>query len=508
MIVEPAKLWRKFGMFLFCVAAMTNNFSVLATARSEDGPPPIPREFRAVWVATVNNIDWPSKPGLPSAKQQAEIINILDTAVNMHLNAIVLQVRPACDAMYPSALEPWSEYLTGTMGTAPSPNYDPLEFWITEAHKRCIELHAWFNPYRAHHPSAKGPISEEHVSKTKPIITKTYGSHLWLDPGEKGTQDHSLAVIMDVVKRYDIDGVHMDDYFYPYKEKNKDGEIIPFPDDHSYGVYKKAGGNLDKEDWRRSNVDHFVEHLYKEIKRVKPQVRLGISPFGIWRPGNPPQIKGFDQYSELYADARKWIREGWVDYWTPQLYWSIAAPAQSYPVLLQWWSDQNLKHRNLWPGLYTSRTYEGNWSAKEITDQIEVTRKQAGAGGVVHFSMTSIMRNSRGIADALRRSYAEPALVPATPWLGKWKPESPLVQRTRDLSSENVHISWTPRGKDSVWLWVVQAKVGGKWRMQVLPSQKREWEIRPGSLSVEGIYVTAVSSIGLESEAVQAKLGG
>ena len=464
------------------------------------------REFRAAWVATVNNIDWPSKRGLPVSQQKAEILRILDTSVKLHLNAIVLQVRPACDAFYPSKLEPWSEYLTGRMGEAPSPKYDPLEMWVEEAHKRGIELHAWFNPYRAHHPTGTGPISDDHISKKNPSIVRTYGSHLWLDPGEKGTQDHSLNVIMDVVKHYDIDGVHMDDYFYPYKEKDKAGNIIEFPDDHSYQAYRSNGGTLGRDDWRRENVNTFIERLYQEIKKTRPSVKFGVSPFGIWRPGNPPQIKGFDQYAELYADARKWLREGWVDYWTPQLYWAVSSPGQSYPVLLKWWEEQNTHHRNLWPGNYTSRITGGRsaWKPSEIVEQIEVTRRQPGATGNVHFSMITLLNNTAGVSDALRSVYAKPALVPGCPWLDDTPPGKPKLELFPDRSSGEVRAEWKQTGKEKPWLWVLQTKVGSQWYTEIIPGARSSYTLKSGSSGPETVAVSAVDRCGNQSEPVVA----
>src|SRR5579871_770045 len=220
--------------------------------------PPLPnREFRAVWIATVANIDWPSRPGLPVEQQQEELLTILDMAAQLKLNAVILQVRPACDALYDSKLEPWSEYLTGTQGTPPSPYYDPLEFAVTEAHKRGLELHAWFNPYRARHIIAKSPLASGHIGKTHPELVKSYGGYLWLDPGERAVQDYSLRVILDVVHRYDIDGVHIDDYFYPYRVKDSRKQEVPFPDDASWQRYVTRGGKQNRDEWRRQNVDTF-----------------------------------------------------------------------------------------------------------------------------------------------------------------------------------------------------------------------------------------------------------
>ncbi|HEU4562410.1 MAG TPA: family 10 glycosylhydrolase, partial [Longimicrobium sp.] len=306
------------------------------TTAGTDVVPAVRREFRGVWIATVANIDWPSRPGLPADSQRAELIALLDRAQALKMNAIVFQIRPAGDALYRSQLEPWSEYLSGTQGTAPSDNYDPLEFAITESHRRGMQLHAWFNPYRARHTSAKTPEAANHLSRTNPDVVKRYGRYLWMDPGEPRVQDHSINVILDVVRRYDVDGVHIDDYFYPYPERDSaSGRNIDFPDEPSWQRYQAGGGRLSRDDWRRNNVDTFVERMYREVHRVKPWVQVGISPFGIWRPGHPQQIvTGFDQYAAIYADARKWLREGWTDYFVPQLYWPIARTGQSYPVLL------------------------------------------------------------------------------------------------------------------------------------------------------------------------------
>src|SRR6476620_1862612 len=227
-------------MLLRCAALVSSLVAQNALCQGE--APPVSREFRAVWVATVANIDWPSKPGLSSWQQQAELIAILDKAVSLNMNAIVLQVRPAADALYPSHLEPWSEYLTGEMGRPPEPYYDPLEFAVTEAHKRGLELHAWFNPYRAHAPSGKSVIATTHVSNEHPDLVRSYGSYLWLDPGDSAVRRVSMNVIIDVVKRYDIDGVHIDDYFYPYKEKDSKGNVIDFPDDQTWNRYVASGG--------------------------------------------------------------------------------------------------------------------------------------------------------------------------------------------------------------------------------------------------------------------------
>jgi uncharacterized lipoprotein YddW (UPF0748 family) len=373
-------------------------------------------EFRAAWVATVANIDWPSRPGLSTAQQQQELIAICDFAAGLNLNALVLQVRPASDALYASPLEPWSEYLTGHQGRPPKPFYDPLEFAVEAAHHRGLQLHAWVNPFRARHPTAKSELPADHPIRRLDHAVRTYGAYRWFDPGEPEAVEHTLAVVLDIVRRYDIDGIHMDDYFYPYPVKDEQGEEVDFPDAQSYAHAVKNGETLDRNDWRRQNIDRFVERLYQEVKQAKPSVQVGISPFGIWRPGHPPGITGFDQYDKLYADARKWLREGWVDYFTPQLYWQVESKGQSFPQLLAWWQEQNVHDRHLWPGLFTSRVGSkdnGNWAADEIIHQIELTRAQPGATGHVHFSMKALQQNRGGLADRLRETlYAEPAPVP------------------------------------------------------------------------------------------------
>ncbi|MBI5705700.1 MAG: family 10 glycosylhydrolase [Armatimonadetes bacterium] len=355
-------------------------------------------------MATVDNIDWPTRRDLSTDQQKHELMAILDRCQALNLNAVILQVRTSCDALYDSKLEPWSEFLTGQQGRPPSPYWDPLKLAVTEAHKRGLELHAWFNPYRAKHPAMKGALDKSHLANSDPALVKTYGQYLWLDPGEPKVQERSLAVILDVVKRYDVDGVHIDDYFYPYPIRDADGKTIPFPDDPSFQAYQARGGKLNRDDWRRKNVDDFIQAIHKGIKRHKPRVKFGISPFGIYRPNMPEGIKaGLDQYAELYADCLKWLKEGWCDYFTPQLYWRIDPPAQSYPKLLEWWAANNPKKVAIWPGSFTGQIGEkqANWPVDEILRQIEASRAVKGVTGQVHFSMKSLMQNWKGIGDKL-----------------------------------------------------------------------------------------------------------
>ena len=476
-----------------------------AQLHAQDDIPPVTREFRAMWVATVANIDWPSKPGLNIWEQQGELIAIMNRAVALHMNAIVLQVRPAADAMYDSPLEPWSEFLTGQMGKAPEPNYDPLSFAVDEAHKRGLELHAWFNPYRAHHPQGKSAISSNHVSVTNPSMVREYGHYQWFDPGDSAASRHSIAVFADVVKRYDVDGIHIDDYFYPYKENDAAGKVIDFPDSITWTRYVKSGGTLSRDDWRRSNVDNFIRDLYVAIKKTKPWVKFGISPFGVWKRGVPENTKGFDAYSELYADSKKWLNEGWVDYFTPQLYWQISSPTVSYPVLLRWWVSENTKGRNIWPGNFTSRvdTTKTSWRTQEIIDQIANTRLTEGATGNVHFSAKVFMLDRDSIVEKLLAGpYAAPALIPPSPWLDSIPPRAPAAYRRRDSVTNAFVLDMIPRGDEKTWLWVVRHRKGEDWTTEVFPGAQTMHTFEGGQ--PDEVFLSAVDRTGNESVVTRA----
>lgn len=510
------------GLTLACICSSVS-------AQETTGVPEIRREARGVWVATVANIDWPSRPGLPVEQQQQEIREILDRCVELNLNQVVYQVRPACDALYQSDLEPWSEYLTGEQGKAPEPFYDPLTMWVEESHKRGIELHCWFNPYRARLLGKEKPTADNHISKTNPDVVKTYGNYQWMDPGEEFVQQRSLDVMIDVVKRYNIDGVHMDDYFYPYPiiaKDDKGEEIVvdgkkqelDFPDEPSWKKYKDGGGTLKRNDWRRQNVDQFVERLYKAVKAEKPYVKLGISPFGIWRPGNPPQIEGLDQYDKLYADAKLWLEEGWVDYWTPQLYWPVSKPQQSFPVLLKWWVEQNKKDRHIWPGLFTGKFADtgASWGKDELQHQIEWTRLQEGASGNTHFSMKAFMRNAGGMNDLLLKNvYKQKALVPAFTWIDKKapaKPSTPVVED--DPTSPGKIVSWSSDdSKEQAFVWAVYTGIHNEkgktsWRTTVKAAGETSMTLAADDLTTGGatVLVSAVDRNGNESPRAQVKI--
>ncbi len=468
--------------------------------------PPVAREFRGVWVATVGNIDWPSAPGLPVAKQQDELLAIMDRAQSLRLNAVIFQVRPSGDALYVSALEPWSEYLTGRQGVAPAPAWDPLAFAIREAHARGLELHAWFNPYRAKDPTSKSMFAPLHIATRRSTLVKRYGRYYWMDPGADEVRRHTMKVVLDVVARYDIDAVHMDDYFYPYPERDARGKLIPFPDEDSYQKYRVGGGLLTLDAWRRRNVDLLVQALHTEIHALKPWVRFGISPFGIWRPGEPAGIQGFDAYESLYADARRWMREGWVDYMAPQLYWPIGAKAQSYPVLLKWWGEQNAYGRHVWPGNFTSRAgTRPDWPASEVVQQVRATRADRTATGNIHFSMRSLMKNQSGIADALSRQlYETTALVPASPWLPGTAPVAPVVSLSASGSAPStVCLSAAPRDTAASaprW-WVLRVKRADGWTTEVLPGVVRRWSLGM-RIRAESVVVSGVDRTGREGAPV------
>jgi len=431
-------------------------------------PPAPEREFRAAWIATVANSNWPSKPGLSSQEQKQEAIALLDLLADNNLNAAVFQVRPQCDAMYPSALEPWSYYLTGAQGQAPYPYYDPLEFWVAEAHKRGIELHVWLNPYRAHHVSG-GEVTKHSVVSTRPeLVVRLESGYYWMDPALKGTQDHSLAVVMDIVRRYDIDGVHFDDYFYPYPEYNNHKE---FPDHQSWTTYQRSGGKLSRNDWRRAAVSEFIERLYREIKKEKPHVKFGLSPFGIWRPHNPVSIRGLDQYNQLYADARLWLNEGWIDYWSPQLYWPTNQIPQSYPVLLGWWERENRKGRHFWPGIRIGSGGRGELGVDEVVNQIMIARGMLPESpGVIHWSIGSL-RDQELIEAIHTGPYQRPALIPRSPWLDRDAPAPPEVSTS--VEGEQLEIRWSHEDAGDVFRWVIHYRRGGQWDYTIANRQER-----------------------------------
>jgi uncharacterized lipoprotein YddW (UPF0748 family) len=462
--------WLLLVLALFGTACSDSGTNVVVpppTTPTDTTPPALQREMRGLWIATVANIDWPSSRTLTAEQQRAELVDIMTRAAATGINTIIFHVRPAGDALYQSSLEPWGVMLSGTQGQ--SPGYDPLDFALQEAHARGLELHAWVNPFRAGNTSDTTRLAPSHLFHTRRDLIRVYGTQIWMDPGEPDVHDHTMRVISDIVRRYDIDGLHADDYFYPYVQNDASGSAIPFPDDATYTRY---GAGLTLGDWRRANIDRFVERLYREVHAIKPTIKVGISPFGIWRPGNPPGVQGLDAYASIYADARKWLQQGWVDYLAPQLYWSIAAPQQSFPALLDWWIAQNAMGRHVWPGLAAYRVSDGTSSAytlQEIPQQIQLTRmRPAGTGHILYNTNSTLKRNNGALALALAGDlYKSIAVVPAMPWLDASAPGAPT------LSPSGGTIQITPAAGDSVRWWAVRLRTASGWSVRVLFGSSR-----------------------------------
>ena len=466
-------------------------------------PPIDVAEFRAAWIATVANINWPSRSGLPTAQQQSEAIKLLDFLANHNYNAVIFQVRPQADALYQSDIESWSYYITGQQGKAPQPFYDPLTFWINEAHKRGMELHVWLNPYRAYHTTG-GEISEASVVKKNPeMVVKLQNGMYWMDPARKDVQDRTATVVEDLVKRYDVDGIHFDDYFYPYDSYNGGKD---FPDDLSWNAYKTEGGKLSRGDWRRKNVDDFIERVAKLVKKEKDFVKFGISPFGIWRPGYPQSIAGYDQYEKLYADAKKWLNEGWVDYLTPQLYWKTDQTPQSFPVLLNWWEEENTKNRHVWPGINAGLIEEEGYE-NELFNQILITRGMlAKDPGAVLWNLKALMDNKEAEKALAENYFRKPALVPPSPWMDNKAPKSPEI--LTNLDGNTLRISWEHPDENDVFRWVLYFQYeGSKWDFKILNNDQLSelkttlsYLVGEKKVKLSKIGITAVDRTGNQSD--------
>ncbi len=361
---------------------------------------PARAEFRGAWISTVHNLDWPSKGASP-AQQKAEMVRLLDAAKSVGLTDVFFQVRPEGDALYRSSLEPWSRFLTGTQGG--DPGYDPLAFCIAEAKKRGLRVHAWFNPYRAS-VKAGAPLAANHMARRFSPYAYRIGSVLCMDPGSSQVQDHVVKVVADVARRYDVAGIHFDDYFYPYPPA---GGKVNFPDGKTYQRYRDGGGKLSLGDWRRDNVNRLIERVSKAVKQARPGMIFGVSPFGIYTKGQPSTVKaGLDQYNEIFADPLRWMRAGWVDYIAPQLYWKDGS-AQSFTELLKWWRSPSVNPRGVpvYPGIAAYRISEQGWPASEIVRQVGLSRTVgSGARGHVFFRMGDLAENSGGVATLLKKS--------------------------------------------------------------------------------------------------------
>ncbi|QES92962.1 family 10 glycosylhydrolase [Empedobacter brevis] len=466
--------------------------------------PEVSREFRAAWVASVANINWPSKKELTTAQQKDEAIKLLDMLEANNFNAVIFQARPAADALYKSNFEPWSYFLTGQEGKAPYPYYDPLEFWVEEAHKRGIELHVWLNPYRAHHSSG-GPVTSESMVKKSPgNVVKLKNGMYWFDPADKRTQDHVSEVVRDIVSRYDIDGIHFDDYFYPYASYNGGAD---FPDNNTWNVYRNNGGTLARADWRRHNVNTIIERIYKEIKAEKPFVKFGISPFGIWKPGYPSGITGSSQYDELYADAKLWLNKGWVDYFSPQLYWPINSTGQSFPKLLEWWKSENTHNRHLWPGLNTVEVKVSDRTT-EITNQVKMAGEILQNNvGVIHWSIAGLTKNPSMLSYLKEGPYKTKALVPTMNWIKADHLAKPSL--AVNAKSSEVVMSWNENKMSSnISKWILYTRYNNDWETAILDRTKTNQTVSKykNGKNLTAVALKAVDRLGNESEYVAQRI--
>jgi len=378
--LSSVKLSRLFGALGFCLFASS-----------------LHAEMRGAWIASVHNLNFPSKKGLPAGSQKQEMIALLEAARQAGLNSVFFQVRPESDALYASKIEPWSRFLTGSQGS--SPGYDPLEFAIAEGRKRGIGVHAWLNPYRAA-ANTSNPLASNHVAKRFPQYSYKVGSVLWMDPGAPAVQSHILSVVKDIVSRYDVAGIHFDDYFYPYPDTK--GRLPTFPDDKTYAA---SGGGLSKADWRRENVSSLIRRAARVVRETRPGVMFGVSPFGIYTKGTPPDVvAGVDQLNHLFSDPLRWMREGSVDYLAPQLYWREGGP-QSFSSLLRWWRSPGANPRGvpIFPGIAVDRMTSHGWAASEIGTQLRL-EKSIGPrpkGGFILWSIRPVKANTKGLRSVL-----------------------------------------------------------------------------------------------------------
>jgi len=409
--------------------------------QSQSIPPK--REFRGVWIATVANIDWPSRKGLSPVVQQQEFTTILDAHQKNGMNAVIVQIRPVADAFYRSQYEPWSEWLTGKQGQEPSPPYDPLAFMVEESHKRGMEFHAWFNPYRATFDTIASKLAPNHISLQHPEWLLTYGGKKLFDPGLPEVREYIGQVILDVVHNYNIDAVHFDDYFYPYPVA---GDTLR--DDSTF--VKHPNGFTNKDDWRRNNVNLLIKMIYDGIRLAKPYMKLGISPFGVWRnlsedPSGSDTRAGNSSYTHLYADSRAWLQQGIIDYIVPQNYFSTGYKVVNYEKLTKWWlTNTNGRHLYIGQGPYKiNKNADSTWfHPSEIPRQIRLNRQYPQIQGSVYFSSKSIMSNPNHIADSLQADfYRYPALIPTMPWRDSIAPLAPQkLEAKRHLYG--ISLSW------------------------------------------------------------------
>ena len=410
------------------------------------------REMRAVWIATIANIDWPSSAALSPEKQQKEFIELLDLCKVYNMNTVVFQIRPASDAFYASEYELWSQWLTGKQGQSPDPFFDPLEFASTECHKRGIDLHVWINPYRAVSDVNANRTSPQHISNTHPEWFITYGKTKLFDPGLPQTRDYVSKIVSDIVRRYNIDAIHIDDYFYPYRISG-----VEFPDDQSFHDYPRGFKSNERDEWRRHNVDMIIQQLHDSIKAIKPWVEFGISPFGVWRntskdPAGSKTKAGQTNYDDLYADILKWEKNQWIDYVTPQVYWEIGKEIADYKIIADWWSHNNFGTQLfIGHGLYKldPEAKEKSWqSADEIVNQVKLNRKHHAISGSMFYSAKFLRKNPLELQQKLQeRYYRYTALVPANDRITPVIPENPQNAQIT-VSDGRLRFTWE-RGENT-----------------------------------------------------------
>jgi uncharacterized lipoprotein YddW (UPF0748 family) len=467
------------------------------------------RELRAAWIASVVNIDWPSKKGLTAQEQQDEYVKLLDHLQSLGMNAVVMQIRPVADAFYPSSYEPWSEYLSGSQGKAPDPYYNPLTFMIEQARQRGLEFHAWFNPYRASMVEGFVPFRNHPLIKNPDWFVQ-YGGKWYYDPGNPKAREFVLNSIMETVKHYDLDAVHFDDYFYPYRIAK-----VEFPDDKSYEQYGK-NDFANKDDWRRRNVDYFVEELSKRIKEEKPHVKFGISPFGVWRnqdkdPKGSKTQAGQTNYDDLFADVLKWLEKGWVDYITPQIYWHIGFEKAEYKTLVDWWT-KNSFGRHVYIGQGAYRVGEKGWEDPfELINQINYNRSIKDLHGSMFFSAKTFIQNQYEINDKIKNIYSNKALVPDMKWIPSEAPGAPSLIEAKGSPDKGLILRWTDNPPKTASYYVIYRFKKGeeidyenpKYILTIVqrkPYQQQEWLDRQIDKKSEYLYaITAVNRLHIES---------
>ena len=423
------------------------------------------REFRGAWIQAVNG----QFRGIPTEKLKQTLIDQLNSLQGAGINAIIFQVRPEADALYASQLEPWSRFLTGVQGQAPSPYWDPMQFMIDECHKRGMEFHAWINPYRVK-TSLKSELSPNHLYNIHPEWFVTYNNQLFFDPALPESRRHICMVVADIVSRYDVDAIHMDDYFYPYPAKGMD-----FPDDASFARY--GGGFTNRADWRRSNVNILIQKIHETIRGLKPWVKFGISPFGIYRnEKNDPlgsKTNGLQNYDDLYADVLLWARNGWVDYNIPQIYWQIGHPAADYETLVKWWA-KNTENRPLFIGQSVMNTIQNadpkNPSMNQLPRKMALERAYQTIGGSCQWPASAVVENAGKYRDALVQEYHKyPALVPVFDFMDDKAPGK--VRKVKKVWTEDGYmLFWTPpKAKDEMDRAVqyVVYRFGGKEKVNI-----------------------------------------